>query len=126
MLTKLLKAKLHRATVTMTDADYHGSITIDPDLLDASGLLVNEAVLIADCDNGSRFETYIIPGQRGTGIIGINGAAARLTNVGHRIIIMSFVLATDAEVKTHRSRVIIVDQKNRVQETIEHRTLGQT
>ena len=123
MLTKLLKAKLHRATVTMTNADYHGSITIDPDLLDASGLLVNEAVLIADCDNGSRFETYIIPGERGSGTIAINGAAARLTNVGHRVIIMAFVLASEAELQIHRSRVIIVDPQNRVRETIEHTTL---
>ena len=79
MLLKLLKAKIHRATVTFTDVNYHGSITIDPDLLHASGMLVNEAVLIADCENGNRFETYIIPGERGSGVIGINGAAARLT-----------------------------------------------
>lgn len=84
MLLKLLKAKIHRATVTFTDVNYHGSITIDADLLEASGMLPNEAVLISDCENGSRFETYIIPGPRGSGTIGINGAAARLTAVGHR------------------------------------------
>ena len=79
MLTRLLKAKIHRATVTMTDVNYHGSITIDSDLLKATGLLPNEAVVVADCDNGARFETYIIPGKSGSGIIGINGAAARLS-----------------------------------------------
>ena len=79
MLTRLLKAKIHRATVTFTDVNYHGSITIDSNLLRASGLYPNEAVTIADCDNGNRFETYIIPGEPGSGVIGINGAAARLS-----------------------------------------------
>jgi aspartate 1-decarboxylase len=120
MLTRLLKAKIHRATVTFTDVNYHGSITIDQDLLEATGLLPNEAVTIADCDNGNRFETYIILGERGSGIIGINGAAARLTQVGHRIIIMSFVLATPAEIAQHSSRVVIVNEKNKAVETIEH------
>src|SRR4051812_26121915 len=77
MLIKILKAKIHRATVTHTDVNYHGSITIDEDLLRASGLLPNEAVLVADCENGNRFETYVIHGPAGSGIIGINGAAAR-------------------------------------------------
>lgn len=122
MLLKLLKAKIHRATVTMTDVNYHGSITIDPDLLEASGMLVNEAVLIADCENGNRFETYIIPGQRGSGTIGINGAAARLTRVGHRVIIMSFAQATPEEAKTHKSRVVIANEKNGIAEVVEHQT----
>src|ERR1044071_1946327 len=86
MLTRLLKAKIHRATVTQTDVNYHGSITIDSELLRATGLLPNEMVLVADCENGSRFETYIIPGQAGSGVIGVNGAAARLTQVGHKVI----------------------------------------
>ncbi|MEI8194832.1 MAG: aspartate 1-decarboxylase [Phycisphaerae bacterium] len=124
MLTKLLKAKIHNATVTMTDVNYHGSITIDRDLLEASGLLVNEAVLIADCDNGNRFQTYIIPGEPGSGIVGINGAAARLSKVGHRVIIMSFVLVDDKELAAHTSRVVIVDERNRVKETVGHRTVG--
>ena len=94
MLTRLLKAKIHRATVTMTDVNYHGSITIDSDLLKATGLLPNEAVIVADCDNGARFETYVIPGQSGSGIIGINGAAARLSKIGHKVIVMSFVCGT--------------------------------
>ncbi len=120
MLTKLLKAKIHRATVTFTDVNYHGSITIDPELLHASGLLPNEAVIVADCDNGNRFETYIIVGEPGSGIIGVNGAAARLTSVGHRVIVMSFVLADAREIAEHRSRVVIVDAANKAVETIEH------
>ncbi len=123
MLTKLLKAKLHRAVVTFTDVDYHGSITIDTDLLAASGLLPNEAVVIADCENGSRFETYIIPGEAGSGMIGINGAAARLTAVGHRVIIMSYVMATEAEIATHHSRVVLVDDRNRPTDVIDHATI---
>lgn len=122
MLIKLLKAKIHRAIVTFTDVNYHGSITIDRDLLNATGLLPNEAVTVADCDNGNRFETYIIPGEPGSGTIGINGAAARLTQVGHKVIVMSFVLATPGEVAQHASRVLIVDEKNRPVEAIEHRT----
>jgi aspartate 1-decarboxylase len=123
MLTKLLKAKIHRAAVTFTDVNYHGSITIDAKLLERSGLLINEAVVIADCENGNRFETYIIPGEPGSGMIGINGAAARLTAVGHRVIIMSYVQATAEEILTHRSRVLLVDDQNRPTETIDHATI---
>ena len=123
MLTRLLKAKIHRATVTMTDVNYHGSITIDSDLLKATGLLPNEAVIVADCDNGARFETYIIPGKSGSGVIGINGAAARLSKIGHKVIVMSFVLATPEEVKNHSSRGIILDEKNRLAETIDYKTI---
>lgn len=122
MLTKLLKAKIHRATVTQTDVEYHGSITIDTDLLRASGLLPNEAVIVADCDNGNRFETYVIPGKPGSGVIGINGAAARLSQVGHRVIVMSFVHATAAEISGHTSRVVICDERNRAAEVVEHKS----
>jgi len=123
MLTKLLKAKIHRATVTFTDVNYHGSITIDTDLLKATGLLPNEAVVVADCENGNRFETYIIPGKAGTGVVAVNGAAARLTQVGHKVIVLSYVLAEAAELETHKSRVVILDEHNRITETIEHKTL---
>jgi aspartate 1-decarboxylase len=123
MLTKLLKAKIHRATVTFTDVNYHGSITIDRDLIDAAGLLPNEAVLVADCENGNRFETYIIAGKRGGGMIGINGAAARLSQVGHRVIIIAFVLARPEEISGHAARVVIADEKNRVAEMLEHKTI---
>ena len=122
MLTKLLKAKIHRATVTFTDVDYHGSITIDPLLLRDADMLVNEAVLIADCDSGSRFETYIIPGEPGSGVIGINGAAARLTAVGNKVIVMTFGLFEPSQLDGHRSRVVMVDGRNRRTEVIEHAT----
>ena len=124
MLLKLLNAKIHRATVTQTDANYHGSITIDRDLLDASGLLVNEGVLVADCENGNRFETYIIAGERGSGIIGINGAAARLSQVGNHVIIMSFLAATPIEAATHVACVVLVDEANRVSQVIRQPTQG--
>jgi aspartate 1-decarboxylase len=120
MFTKLLKSKIHNATVTFTDVNYHGSITIDVDLLSASGLLPNEMVLVADSENGNRFETYVIPGERDSGVIGINGAAARLSKVGNRVIIMSFVLAAPDELARHRSRVVIVNSKNKPIETVEH------
>ena len=119
MLTRLLKAKIHRATVTQTDVAYHGSITIDQDLLDASGLVVNEAVLVADCENGKRFETYVIAGERGSGIIGINGAAALLSGVGHSVIILAFVLATPTEIPAHRAKVVLVDKANRPVEILQ-------
>ena len=120
MLTQLLKAKIHQATVTFTDVNYHGSITIDADLLRATGLIPNEAVIVADSNNGNRFTTYVIPGESGSGKVGVNGAAARLTQVGHRVIIMSFVLATPQEIAGHRSRVVIVDRNNRAVETVDH------
>src|SRR4051812_33652214 len=119
MLIKLLKSKIHNATVTFTDVNYHGSITIDSDLLRACGLLPNEAVTVADSENGNRFETYVIPGESGSGVIGINGAAARLSKVGNRVIIMSFVLATSDEVAGHRARVVIADARNKPAEVLE-------
>ena len=120
MLTQLLKAKIHQATVTFTDVNYHGSITIDAELLRASGLLPNEAVVVADCENGNRFTTYVIVGESGSGTIGVNGAAARLTQVGHRVIVMSFVMATPQECATHKSRVVIVDRNNKPEEVVEN------
>ena len=119
MFTKLLKAKIHRATVTFTDVNYHGSITIDSDLLQATGLRPNEAVVVADCESGNRFETYIIPGKPASGIIAVNGAAARLTQVGHKLIVLSYVLASPDEVESHQSRVVILDENNRIIETIQ-------
>ena len=120
MLTQLLKAKIHQATVTFTDVNYHGSITIDADLLKASGLLPNEAVIVADCDNGNRFTTYVIVGKAGSGQVGVNGAAARLTQIGHRVIVMGFVYATPQEAATHKARVVIADKANRPAETVDH------
>lgn len=112
MFLKLLRAKIHRATVTQAEIDYVGSITIDEDLMDQAGLLHWEDALIADLTNGERFHTYVIPGPRGSGMVCINGAAAKLVRVGDRIIIMAFAFLTPDEVKTHRPRVALVDDRN--------------
>ncbi len=122
MLTTLLKAKIHRATVTFTDVNYPGSVTVDPLLLRAAGMVVNEKVLIADCDSGSRMETYIIPGEPGKGEIGINGAAARLTAVGNKVILLTFGHFEPDEIERHESRVVLVDDANRHTETLRHGT----
>lgn len=105
----MLRSKIHRATVTETRLDYEGSITVDQDLMDRVGIWVGEKVLIADVDNGNRFETYALPGERGSGIIALNGAAAHLCNVGDKIIIMGFEL-TDEDL---HAKVVLVDEANR-------------
>jgi len=114
MLRRFLRAKIHHATVTQTDPDYVGSITIDADLLRASGILPNESVMIADLDNGVRLDTYVFRGEPGSGIIGINGAAAKLVKTGHRIIIFAFGYLSEAEVESHEAHVVVADQHNRV------------
>ena len=122
ILTKLLKAKIHMAVCTQTDLNYHGSITIDTDLLRATGLLPNEAVVVADCENGNRFETYIIPGPAGSGVIGINGAAARLSAVGNRLIIMAYVQVPPDQVDRHVAKIIVCDKSNCIIERIEQKS----
>lgn len=123
MLTRLLKAKLHHAVVTRTNPEYHGSITIDRDLLKACGLLPYEAVLVADCENGNRFETYIIPGAAGSKVIEINGAAAKLSKVGNRVIVMAFGLYSAEELENHLATVLVLDRANTVTRTVQHRAL---
>ena len=113
MLLKMLKGKLHRATVTELRPDYSGSLTVDEALLEAAGLLPNEAILVADLDNGNRFETYIIKGKRGSGEIGVNGAAALLSGVGHRIIAMAFAYVEPSEAAGIQPKVVVLDEKNR-------------
>ena len=110
----LLKAKIHRAVVTQADLDYVGSITIDSDLLRESGILEYEKVEIADVDNGNRFETYAIAGEAGSGIICLNGAAAKCVNVGDKVIIMAYAYMTPEEAKSHKSTVLFVDENNRI------------
>lgn len=124
MLRETLFAKIHRATVTDCNVDYMGSITIDPVLLEATGMAVNEKVLVADCDNGQRFETYIFLGERGSGEIKVNGAAARRTGVGHKVLIMSFCHLTPQELATFRPKVVICDEQNRIEEFIEYPAAG--
>ncbi len=118
MLRELLFAKIHQAVVTGCHRDYVGSVTIDPVLLDATGMVVNEKVLVADCESGARFETYIFKGERGSGEVRINGAAANLTAVGHRVLIMSFAHLTPQEMKSHRPTVVVCDEHNAVAEVL--------
>jgi aspartate 1-decarboxylase len=120
MLRDALFAKIHYATVTECKLEYTGSIVIDQDLLDATGLVPNEKVLVADCENGNRYETYVFPGERGSGIIGINGAAARLTGLGHRLIILAFCQLDAAELAGHRPKVVVCDADNRIEQLIEY------
>ena len=110
----LLKAKIHRAVVTQADLDYVGSITIDSDLLRESGILEYEKVEIADIDNGNRFATYTIAGEAGSGIICLNGAAAKCVNVGDKVIIMAYATMTPEEARDHKPTVLFVDEHNKV------------
>lgn len=114
MLRKLLRAKIHRATVTEVNLDYVGSLTIDQDLLDAAGILPNECILVADVTNGSRHWTYAIAGERGSGTICVNGAAAHLVKTGDRVIVMCFGYCDEAEAAGVRPKVVLVDERNRV------------
>ena len=116
MLLKFLRAKIHRAVITEACVDYVGSITIDRDLLDASGILPGESVLVADMSDGQRFETYVFEGAPGSGTICINGAAARLVDVGDEIIIMAFGYGQEQEVREHKPGVVIIGENNTVSE----------
>ena len=115
MLLKMLRAKIHRATITQAEVEYVGSITIDRDLLDASGILPGECVLVSDLTDGARFETYVIEGPRGSGTICINGAAARLVDVGDKIIVMAFAYVAQEQAGTVRPKVVLVNDKNEFQ-----------
>ncbi|MFQ5458895.1 MAG: aspartate 1-decarboxylase [Myxococcota bacterium] len=110
----MLKSKIHRATVTQANLDYEGSITIDRDLMDAAELIEYEKVAIFDITNGNRIETYVIEGERGSGVIGINGAAAHLVREGDLIIIACFAAMDDAQARAHEPRLVYVDGKNRI------------
>ena len=114
MFRTMLKSKIHRATVTQADLNYVGSVTIDADLMDAADLLPGEQVAIVDVNNGSRLETYVITGPRGSGIIGINGAAARLVHEGDTVIIISYCTVTDAEARTLVPKVVFVNADNAI------------
>jgi aspartate 1-decarboxylase len=113
MLRQVLLSKLHRATVTVCDPNYNGSISIDKNLLDLSGMKEFERVEIFNLDNGERFSTYVIEGEAGSGEIGINGAAARINQPGDKIIIVNYGLMTEEEFKNHKPVIICVDPQNR-------------
>ena len=114
MFLTMFKSKLHRVTVTEADLNYMGSVTIDEDLMDAADILVNEKVQIVNNNNGARFETYVIKGARGSGVICLNGAAARLALPGDKVIIISYAVMDRAEAKTFKPLIVNVDEKNKV------------
>ena len=114
MYLQMLKGKIHRATVIQAELNYVGSITIDEDLLDAAGILEYEKVQIVDVDNGQRFETYTIAGERGSGMICLNGAAARCVQKGDKIIIMCYAEMTPDEIKENPPKVVFVDSENSI------------
>ena len=114
MLRTMMKSKIHRATVTQADLHYVGSVTVDEDLLDAADLLPGELVHVVDISNGARLETYTIAGPRGSGVLGINGAAARLVHPGDLVILIAYAQLDDAEARTFRPHVVFVDAANAV------------
>ena len=114
MLRTMMKSKIHRATVTQADLHYVGSVTVDEDLLDAADLLPGELVHIVDITNGARLETYTIAGERGSGVIGINGAAARLVQPGDLVILIGYGQMDDVEARSFSPHVVFVDADNRV------------
>ncbi|MCX5670022.1 MAG: aspartate 1-decarboxylase [Planctomycetota bacterium] len=114
MLIKVLKSKIHRATITETHLEYEGSITLDEDLLDAAGLVEGEAVLVANVNNGTRHETYIMKGRRASGVVCLNGAAARLGQPGDLLIILGFAYLAPEELAGHRPRKVHVNKRNHI------------
>lgn len=118
MLRTVMNAKLHRARVTEANLDYIGSITIDEDLLDAVGMVANEKVQIVNNNNGARLETYIIPGERGSGVICLNGAAARLVQKNDIVIIISYAQVFEDKLKEHQPKIAILNEKNQIDRLI--------
>ena len=118
MLRTFMNAKIHRATVTDSNLNYVGSITISPELLDAAEIGVHELVAVVNVNNGARFETYTILGTPGAAEVVVNGAAARLVATGDKVIIISYAMVTDEELAGHKSRVVHVDDGNRITETV--------
>jgi len=110
---QMLIGKIHRATITGADVDYEGSITLDPDLMDAAGLIVHERVSVLDIDNGSRFDTYAIAGIRGKGEVVVNGAAARLVQQGDKCIVLAYGEMEDEEARAHEPNIVLVGEGNR-------------
>jgi len=114
MLVSMLKCKIHRATVTEANLNYAGSLTLDPDLIDASGLLINEKVHVLNVHTGDRFETYIIEGHRGSGTVCLNGAAARLGHAGDLVIIIAYAMMDEKEACAWKPRIVHVDERNHI------------
>ncbi len=124
MFRNMLKGKIHRAVVKQAELDYVGSVTIDEELMELADIREYEQVQIVNINNGSRFETYTIAGERGSGLICLNGAAARMAQVGDRIIIMSYALMSDEEIEDRSPRVVFVDENNRVKRVTRYEKHG--
>lgn len=116
MLLNLLKAKIHRAQVTEANLAYEGSITIDRNILEASGIYAHEQVHVVNCNNGERFVTYVIEGTPGSGAMCVNGAAARLVHPGDMIIVISYCHVSNEEAKAHRPKVVLMDEGNKIKD----------
>ena len=114
MQRHMMKSKIHRATITSADLHYEGSLTVDQDLLDAADLLNFEEIQVVNVNNGARFTTYVIPGPRGTGVVQLNGAAARLGMPGDLVILIAYATIEDAEAQRFTPRVVFVDEQNRI------------
>lgn len=125
MMLTMLKGKIHRATIRQAELNYVGSITVDPVLLEAAGIREYEMVQVVDCNNGSRLETYTIAGEPGSGMICLNGAAARLVQHGDTCIIMCYCQVTPEEAKTHRPNVVFVDENNQISEVTQYELHGE-
>src|SRR6516162_9917751 len=125
MRLTLLKSKLHLATVTRSELYYHGSLTIDPNLMEAVGLVAYEAILVSNITTGSRAQTYVLPGRRGSGSIELNGAMARLGSVGDRLIVTAFADLEPHEVEDHQPRVVALDGRNRIAERLDYPPISQ-
>jgi aspartate 1-decarboxylase len=114
MYREMLKSKIHRATVTQSNLNYVGSLTLDPDLMEASNILAHERVDVAVITNGARWTTYVLPGPRGSGIVGVNGATSRLALEGDLVIVMAYASLLEEELEEHQPSVVFVDQRNRI------------
>lgn len=125
MQISMLKSKIHRAVVTQAELNYVGSVTIDEDLMDAAGLFEYERVHIVNVNSGSRIETYVIAGERGSGVICLNGAAARSGQKGDLVIIMAYANMTPDEIKTHRPKVVFVGHKNEIVQVADYEKHGE-
>lgn len=125
MTITMLKAKIHRATVTQAELDYVGSITVDMDLLEQAGIFEYEKVQIVDVNNGARFETYTIAGERGSGVMCLNGAAARMVQTGDKIILMAYAQVSPEEAKGLRPTVLFVDERNQVTKVTNYEKHGE-
>lgn len=125
MKITMLKAKIHRAVVVQAALNYVGSITIDSKLMDAAGILEYEKVQIADVESGNRFETYVIAGEAGSGMICLNGAAARQVQVGDHVIIMAYAEMTPEEAKEHKPQVVFVDEENQIKRIAHYEKHGE-